>query len=217
MFNVDFDKCRVIDVSRALVPGKEKRRLRIKRKLISIDDTFMHEIDTMSHIGTHIEGPSHFFKDGKDVTALSLSQFMGKAIVIDVDFTELHQPIIPTLLEKNVDEKEGIEVIILRNMKKSEFSGEAKDRHYLTVRLAQWLVDKKIKMLVFDNSFATGSNKDKIRRVHDILLSKDILLVEMVDNLDQLRKKEVYFMALPLKIKGIDSSPVRAIVIEPES
>jgi len=49
-----------------------------------------------------------------------------------------------------------------------------------------------------------------------ILLGKDVILVEQVDNLDQIRKKEVYFMALPLRIKGLDSSPVRAIVIEPE-
>jgi len=216
LFNVDFDKCRVVDLTRELIPGKEKRRLQIKRGLIPKDDTFMHEIDTMSHIGTHVEAPSHFFEKGKDVTDLPVSQFMGKARLVDVDFVEPHQPITPDFLEKAVGRAKDVEVIILRNIKKSQFLEESKNRHYLTVEGARWLANKSIKMLVFDNSFATGKDKDQTRRTHEILLGKDVILVEQVDNLDQIRKKEVYFMALPLRIKGLDSSPVRAIVIEPE-
>ena len=46
------------------------------------------------------------------------------------------------------------------------------------------------------------------------LMSRDITLVEFLDNLAALRRREFFFMALPFKVAGIDSAPVRAIAIE---
>ena len=38
--------------------------------------------------------------------------------------------------------------------------------------------------------------------------------VEFLTNLDELKRREFYFMALPFKAKGLDSMWVRAIAIE---
>ena len=56
-------------------------------------------------------------------------------------------------------------------------------------------------------------NED-VKPFHDILMAENIVFLEVLKNLEQL-KKDVFFMSYsPLPIKGLDSSPVRAYAIE---
>ncbi|MBM4331141.1 MAG: hypothetical protein FJ117_07915 [Deltaproteobacteria bacterium] len=52
-------KGRIVELNKVLEPGKEARRLEIRRFKIFAGE-FMHDLDTMSHIGTQAEAPSHF-------------------------------------------------------------------------------------------------------------------------------------------------------------
>jgi len=216
VFDIDFARYRVIDLTVLVVPGQEKRRMEIRRKTIEVDDTYMFEIDTMSHIGTHVEAPSHYVAEWKDVTELDVTRFMGKAGVLDVDFDKLRQPITPEVFEKGLgDIIDDVEVVIMRNLaRRCRPPQKADERHYLTIEGARWLVEKGMKMFGFDTSFCTGEDKEAARATHEILLGKDVVLIEVLGNLSELRRRQCYFMALPLKIKGLDSSPVRAIAIE---
>ncbi len=50
----------------------------------------MHDIDTMSHIGTHAEAPSHFIpalyegKEAPDISDFSADAWWGEAILINL-------------------------------------------------------------------------------------------------------------------------------------
>ena len=48
--------------------------------------------------------------------------------------------------------------------------------------------------------------------VHHVLLGREIVVVETLNNLDQV-PDEFVFMGLPLNIKGRDGSPIRAVAI----
>jgi kynurenine formamidase len=48
---------------------------------------------------------------------------------------------------------------------------------------------------------------------HKHLLEKNIPIVEMLSNLDKVAGKRFIYIGLPLKIQGLDSSPIRAIAI----
>ena len=64
---------RIVELNKVLEPGKEGRRLEIRRFKIFAGE-FMHDIDTMSHIGTHAEAPSHFIPalyEGKEAPDIS--------------------------------------------------------------------------------------------------------------------------------------------------
>ena len=54
--------------------------------------------------------------------------------------------------------------------------------------------------------------KDDYARVHQALFIHNILIVEGLANLEKL-PASFSFMALPLRLVGIDGSPVRAIAI----
>jgi len=49
--------------------------------------------------------------------------------------------------------------------------------------------------------------------VHKILLSENIPIIEGLINLDKVLGKRFQFIALPLKISGVDGSPIRAIAL----
>ena len=50
--------------------------------------------------------------------------------------------------------------------------------------------------------------------VHDILLGNDILIVENLCNLDHIKPVKGLYSFLPLKLKGSDGSPIRAVFME---
>ena len=58
-----------------------------------------------------------------------------------------------------------------------------------------------------------GSQED-LRKLDQTLLKAGIVIVEGLTNLRELRRDEIEFIVLPLKIRGCDGSPVRAIAIE---
>jgi len=195
---------RIVDLSRTLYPGKEDRRLEIRRGIIPSDDTIMHEVDTMSHLGTHVEAPSHFYEDGKDVVDVPLESFLGRAVILDI-----HDPVMTTAVLDKADggrTKPG-DMILIRNRLSPE-------KTFLGVEAARWLAAKKIKLLGFDLSLTTGQDKAITREVHDILMGPGVVLLEQLDNLDKISKSECFLFAAPLKIKGLDSSPVRAFAVE---
>jgi kynurenine formamidase len=89
---------------------------------------------------------------------------------------------------------------------------EAKTVPYITKETAVWLRDHKIKMFGFD-ILNFGTTREDGREIHDIFMSHDVCLIEWLDHMDELDRREFYFMAFPFKVRNLDSSFARAIAI----
>jgi kynurenine formamidase len=198
-------KGQIIDLTRTLIPGKEERRLEIRRIVYELDKTFMHEIDTMSHIGTHVEAPSHFNKNWKDISQIPVSSFIGEAVCIDLGFHEAKEAIEPRDIERSAEVKKG-DIVLLH----SPYKGD--DRPYISHKTARWFREKEIKMLGIDDTVRLEESYE-LMTTHKELLGNDIPIIEGLCNLDKVAGKSFYLIALPLKVVGLDSSPVRAIAL----
>jgi kynurenine formamidase len=84
------------------------------------------------------------------------------------------------------------------------------DFPYVSTELAAWLAEKKVGLVGMDTP---TPNCIDWKIVHETFLSNNILIVEGLTNLDKLNSEEFTFIALPLKFKGGDGSPVRAVAI----
>jgi arylformamidase len=94
---------KVVDLSHTLLPGKEEYRLEVKNKFVeeflpgysrSKEDWYiMSEIIIWSHVGTHLEAPFHYLKEGKDVSEVPLSRLMGEAVILDFSHKKTNEPI----------------------------------------------------------------------------------------------------------------------------
>ena len=215
MFDIDLKKYRIVDLSYEVVPpGSEDRPFVIERGLLA-DRAYKYDVTkTHSHVGTHVETPAHFFDGGKDVTELPLTTYFGRAILLEVDDAKENLEILPPFLEKAIGDiiQDG-DIIICRNNDKESLKGNRPMPH-LTPEAAQWFKDHKIKMLGIDNNVGLSKDIPDGRKLHDILMSDDVPIIEWLDNLDQLKKRVFFLMSLPFKVKIMDSSWARVIAIE---
>ncbi len=205
---IDLSKYRIVDLSGELMPGKEARRLEIREYVYEPDNTFMHDIDLMSHIGPHIEGPSHYKKGLKDVTQIPLEKFIGEAILLKMDAVEPGKPIIPEDLQR-VSTTGGVrkgDIVLLH----SSYKGP--DAPYISRQCAEHLYTADIKMLGIDGTIGLEEPGGHMF-THDFLLGNDIPIIETLSFLDTIDREHFFFIGFPLRIKGLDSSPIRAVAL----
>ena len=53
-------------------------------KNINNNNTLLHRLSMGTHTGTHIDAPSHILKNGKYLDEFNISDFMGKAVKVDL-------------------------------------------------------------------------------------------------------------------------------------
>lgn len=77
---------------------------------------------------------------------------------------------------------------------------------------AQYLIEKNIKAIAIDvgGPDPLGGMRHII---HEMLLEKDIMIIESLHNLCQIKNKEVFLCAFPLKIGGGTGAPTRAVAM----
>ena len=114
--------------------------------------------------------------------------------------------------------KEGDIVIIDSSYKLYPFTPDTntdKDQRLLVgEESANWFKEHKVKAVGFGDGVSIENCNEDVKPFHDILMAENIVFLEVLRNLEQL-KSDVFFMSYsPLPIKGLDSSPVRAYAIE---
>lgn len=211
IFDIDLSKYRIVDLSYEVAPpGTEDRPFVMERGYLA-DRAFKYDITrTHSHVGTHVEAPAHFFDGGKDVCDLPLTWFAGRAALLDVPDAGAATAIGPEYLQQAIGDiiRSG-DIVICRNSDRG-----APEKPCFTPAGARWLAPYNIKMLGIDNNFRLGKDVEDGRALHDILQSRDVCLVEFLDHLEELTQRVFFFMALPWRVKQMDSSWARAIAIE---
>ena len=214
MFEIDLTQYRVVDLSFTVVPGENGDRPFVVRRGLLADDAFKYDIEkTHSHVGTHVEFPGHFFEGGKTGTEFPLAAFMGRGILLPVRLEGGELAITSDYLDTTIgDIIRDHDIVVARNDGPPP-SPDNSNVPYFTPDSAYWLQERQIKMLVL-GKLRLGKDIPGGRQFHDILMSQDVNFVEIVDSLDQLQKREFYFMALPFKVEGLDSAWARAIAIE---
>jgi arylformamidase len=176
-----------------------------------------------THIGTHIEGPYHCIEDGKKLDELPLEKYIGKAVVLDLTWKkERDREISKEDLEKSGFVKKG-DIVLLKTGYDQRFSGEELQSEvymanspYLSDEAIEWLIKKEIKNMGIDfwSIEEYPINPDIGEPRHIRLFNKDIPFIHSLVDLVKIETSRVFFIALPMLISGLDSSPVRAVAIE---
>jgi kynurenine formamidase len=166
-----------------------------------------------THQGTHLDAPRHFFDDGATVDQLDLRRCVGPAALLDFSHKRPGDEIaVADLLPFEALARPGARLIYRLGW--DRFFGEGRyfvDFPGLTVEAAQWLADRKIALIGSD---APGPNATAWAEVHRPLLAAGVVIVEALAHLDQIASPTFYFVAAPLKLQGLDGSPIRAFAIE---
>lgn len=212
---------RVVDLTKHLDPKTESRRCHMYRFNTGGAIPDYHTImDLMSHLGTHCECPYHHDDTWPDVEALPLTTFMGRAIYVVLDKLPENAQITGADLEAACGDRvqEGDIVLLDSPYKIPPFTpatnGPTDKRLIVGEDSAKWFAEKNVKCVGFGDGVSIEDSLANVKPFHDILMAKNIVFLEVLCNLEQL-KTDTFFMSYsPLPIKGLDSCPVRAYAIE---
>lgn len=162
-------------------------------------------IDMVANTGTYVDSPFHRFADGKDLSQLPLESLAQlDAVVIDA-----------------AGRVTGPEVFRGRDLRgKAVLVRTGWDRHWrtdayfeghphLTRAAAEWLAEHGASLVGID-SYNIDDTDDWSRPAHTVLLGAGIPICEHMCNLGSLPAGRLTFSAVPVKIAGFGTFPVRA-------
>jgi arylformamidase len=163
------------------------------------------DLHLSTHTGTHIDAPVHYLKTGHTIDTIPLSHVIGKCRVLDVsgagnDINARH-------LKGRL---EGVSRFLL----KTSFSGTTQfeeDYPALTLSAARMIAANGMKCIGIDSPSIEPFSGDG--SVHRIILSCNCIIVELID-LSNVEEGDYDMVALPLRLKGLDGSPARVVLIE---
>ncbi len=166
------------------------------------------KIEMVANTGTYVDAPSHRWEDGADLSQLSLASLAGlEGVLIAAPHARG--------LAVGEDFLEGKEVrgkAVLIHSGWAEFWGSPSYFHrssHLTSSAARLLAARGAAIVGID-SHNIDDTDDLSRPVHSILLRAGIPVVEHLCNLEALPASGFRFYAVPVKVAGMGTFPVRA-------
>jgi len=158
-----------------------------------------------THTGTHIDAPVHYLKNGDTIDTIPLPQIIGMCRVLDV--TRAGTSITANNLKGRLD---GIDRLLL----KTSFSGTNRfEENYpsLAADAARLITGYDMKCVGIDSPSIESYECDGT--VHRELLSRGCIIIELLD-LSNVEEGDYTLVALPLRLKGLDGSPARVLLID---
>jgi arylformamidase len=209
----------VIDLTHTLLPGQEQYSVEIKQRGKERDTPtgdIMHDVYMWSHSGTHVEVSRHFYAGGKDTSDFSPETFVGPAIRLDFRHKQINEPITIDDFKKAGDIEPADIVIMWQGRDHQYRTKNSHDRPYVTVEAAEWLaLDRRIKLLGTDSSGFEVRGSSTPHPNHHLFFKPgiDIPVIECLCNLGRIPTQRFTFIGLPIPMKGLDASPIRAIAL----
>ncbi len=169
------------------------------------------KIEMIANTGTYVDSPFHRYPDGTDLAGLPLTSLANLDCLV-ARMTPSNDRAIDKLPFK-ADEVRGKAVLVQTNW----------DRHwrteqyfegfpFLTGDLARWLAHSGAVFVGIDSHNIDSTDTGE-RPVHTELLGREIPICEHMCDLSALPERGSKFFAVPVKVKGFGTFPVRAFGI----
>lgn len=162
-------------------------------------------IDLVANTGTYLDSPFHRYAEGKDLSELPLDSLAGLAgVVVRSDTMAITREAFAGL------DLRGKAVLVQTGWDRHWRTDAYFEEHpFLTEDAAFHLRDAGVKLVGID-SYNIDDTRGGTRPVHGILLGAEIPIVEHMTGLAGLPDTDFQFHAVPPKIKGLGTFPVRA-------
>ena len=167
------------------------------------------KIEIVANTGTYIDCPSHRYAHGHDLSQVGIAAFADlDGIVIRADHRDVRAIDASWFRDR---ELRGRAVLVHTGWDAYwREPGYAIEHPYLTEDAAEYLRDCGAALVGID-SMNIDDTRGGERPVHTTLLGAEILIVEHLCNLAALPDEGFAFSAIPPKVKGAGTFPVRAM------
>lgn len=201
-----YDISPVIHEGIAVFPGDTPFKSEFLMQTSEGDHLTLSKFSGTVHLGAHTDAPNHYAKDEEGISDRSLDYYLGLAQVIRLD--------IPTNTRIKPEHLINKKIMAPRVL---FFTGSfpnpdqwTNDFCALSAAVVQWLYSQNVKLVGIDTP-SIDLAEDKFLESHKAIHQHNMAILEGIV-LDKVPEGLYELIALPLKIKGADASPVRALL-----
>jgi arylformamidase len=206
-----YDISRTLHEGIAVWPGDQRFKLRWGMRIPKGNSCNVSSITMSVHTGTHLDAPYHFEETGPDVGRVALRPYLGPVRLFEVP---AGQPTITADFLRGLD-WEGVERALFRTRAvEDEESRFESGFVFLADDGAEFLSQGKL-CLVGTDAPSVDAFQCKTMRCHKILNRGGVAILEGA-RLAHVPPGDYELICLPLKLAGLDGSPVRAVLRRPD-
>jgi arylformamidase len=211
----------IVDLSQRLEPGMPHGTTIPAprfREVLTLEEHGLRcmELAIPTHLGTHLDAPSHFLPDGATIDQIPVSALHRRAVCVDVD-VPADQPIQVEHLEKDVGEVQPGDALLIHTGWGERFFDEGYLHHpYLADGTASWIVEQGFGVVGVDT--VTPDLPGPIRPrpfsfpVHHRLLGSGLLILENL-RLGDVAGRSFTLVIGALNVTGADGAPARVLAL----
>lgn len=182
------------------------------------DGQMVRAMHARLHHGTHVDAPEHFVKGGPQISDLDLRTFVGPAVVADVRHVGRDAPIRVEDIQRAIEPvyQPGDRLLLrtdwTQNYGKPDY---VEGSPYLSLDAITWCATMKFPVVGMDFAH-TKDPSDAPSRYYTTryFCENGVTCMGYVANLAAVTNPRVLLVALPLSIRGVEASPVRAVVFD---
>ncbi len=199
------DISQVVSPASAVFPGDTEFSL---RKVMAMDDGGSCDVGTITttlHVGTHADAPSHFAANAPGIGDVPLERYFGPVRVVERigDGPLTAEDVMGWGLTR------GLRYVVRTREHVDPGVFPAEFAH-LTPDAATALADAGVVLFGIDTP-SVDHQESRTLDAHKRLLAGDVAILENLD-LTGVRPAPYELIAFPLRIRGADASPVRAVL-----
>lgn len=202
-----FDISPLIESSLAVWPGDQAFQRQVALDFKQGDNLVLSNITTTLHLGAHADAPSHYHPKGRSIEHCSLETYIGPAQVVRIEGLKRGHRI-------NLEHVKGLDIqaprLIFATDSYPNPQSFNEDFCSLSPELIRYLAGLGVILIGIDTPSVDPFSSKALEAHNEVYKHRLAILEGLV--LTDVPEGVYELIALPLKIKGADASPVRAIL-----
>lgn len=189
----------------AVWPGDSHFKITPQTSFRNGDHYSLSTVESTLHIGAHVDAPLHALENGTPVDQIAFEHFLGPCQVITVDLAAGEEIYLHHLKTRIFESR-----VLFRTNSYHDLNRFSHDFNGISIDLAEELFIQGVITVGIDTpSVEVYGSEDMV--VHKALFKRDIGVLEGL-MLRHVPDGIYELIALPLRLTGLEASPVRAIL-----
>jgi len=194
---------------------------------VPTDGSALRRLECSSHVGTHVDAPAHKVADGPTLDDFDVGDFVFEARLVDCTHAAAREPLeqaeVPELLLDNHAESDVDALVFHTGWSEHWGTDRYRDSPFLAPELARRCAEAGYHVGI--DAFSPdpvpsatphreAADEPTDQPAHAAICGAELLILENLRGLDRLPAR-FELRATPLRIRGGDGSPVRAVAHVP--
>lgn len=196
-------------------PGEQQHHFELVSYRVRVNSGLQQVLRMNLHCGTHVDAPNHYADGRAGIDGVDFRSLMGECVVIDVEKEALGVVTAEDLRPHERLLRSVPMAILSTGWEQMWRTPEYGSRYpFLAEDAGKFLLDAGIRVVGLDTPGPDAPIRSPFRKgdpLHQMLLGRDVLIIENLTNLRPLVGKRVYLQAVPINIRGATGSPARVL------